>query len=88
MCMEIASTGKVMAIGDADGGVHLLSSEDGATFAQVPVMPEFADEAFEETPLNIENMNDSLSFIPYEYVRVCACLCTSLCPRAGCSVRT
>ena len=65
--MEIAPTGKVMVIGDADGGVHMLSNEESATFQSVPVMPEFADEAFEETPVNMHNMNDSVSFIPYDY---------------------
>ena len=66
-CLEISQTGKVMAVGDADGGIHLLSAEDGATFTAAQEMPEFADEPFQETPINIQNMNESISFIPYEY---------------------
>ena len=69
MCtsLEISSTGKMMAVGDASGLVHVFGNGDELSFNHNSYATDFADEEQDPKPIFLDDHDDSVSFLPLHY---------------------
>ena len=65
--LEISSTGKVMAIADDAGSVHVFGNGDDLLLNHNSYDTVFADEEQHAAPIFLDNIDDSVSFVPMHH---------------------